>query len=158
MRFHTLHHIHKMFQNCWRKSFLNTQNPGASGGLRRRGPLPGLWPGPAGDLKRSPDLSPTFVPPNTKSWIRAWWYCSSKKSQMTWNYMQYHCVYQILSIKNLHPMTNMYKPRRHINDKLVTYNILWKNLIESMIVYWNLYIRIIKGCRGRDSMVVGFMQ
>jgi len=30
MRFNTLHHIHKMLQNCWRKSFLNTQNPGAS--------------------------------------------------------------------------------------------------------------------------------
>jgi len=30
MRFNTLHHIHKMLQNCSRKSFLNTQNPGAS--------------------------------------------------------------------------------------------------------------------------------
>ena len=26
----TLHHIHKMLQYCWRKSFLNTQNPWAS--------------------------------------------------------------------------------------------------------------------------------
>jgi hypothetical protein len=26
---------------------------------------------PAGDFKRSPDPSPTFVPPNTKSWIRS---------------------------------------------------------------------------------------
>jgi hypothetical protein len=35
MRFNTLHHIHKMLQNCWRKSILNTQNPGASrGGVR----------------------------------------------------------------------------------------------------------------------------
>jgi hypothetical protein len=33
MRFNTLHHIHKMLQNCWRISFLNTQNPGASRGL-----------------------------------------------------------------------------------------------------------------------------
>ena len=70
MRFNTLHHIHKILQNCWRKNFLNTQNPGASGGIRPRGSLPGQSPGPAGDLKRSPDPSPTFVPPNTKSWIR----------------------------------------------------------------------------------------
>jgi hypothetical protein len=32
-------------------------NPGASGG-----PIPGFCPEPAGDLKRSPDPSPTFVP------------------------------------------------------------------------------------------------
>ena len=32
MRFNTLHHINKMLQNCYRKSFLNTQNPGAPGG------------------------------------------------------------------------------------------------------------------------------
>ena len=39
MRFNTLHYIHKMLQNCWRKSFLNTQNPGASGGeVRPPGP------------------------------------------------------------------------------------------------------------------------
>ena len=63
MRFNTLHHIHKMLQNCWRKSFLNTQNPWASGGgFAPRGPLPGQSPGPAGDLKRPPDPSPTFVP------------------------------------------------------------------------------------------------
>ena len=31
MRFNTLHHIQKMLQNCWRKSFVNTENPGASG-------------------------------------------------------------------------------------------------------------------------------
>ena len=31
IHFNTLHHIYKMFQNCWRKNFLNTQNPGASG-------------------------------------------------------------------------------------------------------------------------------
>jgi hypothetical protein len=30
--YNTLHHIHKMLQNCWRKSFLNTKNPGAFGG------------------------------------------------------------------------------------------------------------------------------
>ena len=39
-------------------------------GLCPRSPLPGHSPGPAGDLKRSLDPSPTFVPPNTKSWIR----------------------------------------------------------------------------------------
>jgi hypothetical protein len=64
MRFNTLHHIHKMLQNCWRKSFLNTQTSGASGwwGLR----LPGA------PYQGCADPSPTFVPPNTKSWIRHW--------------------------------------------------------------------------------------
>ena len=33
------------------------------------GLLPGLCPGPVGDLKQSPDPSPTFVLPNTKTWI-----------------------------------------------------------------------------------------
>jgi hypothetical protein len=41
VRFNTLHHIHKMLQNCWRKSFLNTQNSGASGG----------WASPPGPYK-----------------------------------------------------------------------------------------------------------
>jgi hypothetical protein len=36
MRFTTFHHIHKMLQNCRRKSFLNTQNQGASGGTSPR--------------------------------------------------------------------------------------------------------------------------
>ena len=40
------------------------------GTLHPWGPLQGLCPGPTGALKRSPDSSPTFVPPNTKSWIR----------------------------------------------------------------------------------------
>jgi hypothetical protein len=45
----------------------------ASGGLSSPGsPLAWLFPGPAGDLKRSPDPSPTFVLPNTKSWVRPW--------------------------------------------------------------------------------------
>ena len=39
MRFNTLHHIHKMFQNCWRKSVLNTQNPELPG---RGGAPPGV--------------------------------------------------------------------------------------------------------------------
>jgi hypothetical protein len=37
------------------------------GDLAPRGP-----PWPAGYLQRSPDPSPTFAPPNTKSWIRPW--------------------------------------------------------------------------------------
>ena len=37
----------------------------ASGGLSPLGPLPGFYPGPAGDLKRSPDPSPTHAPPLT---------------------------------------------------------------------------------------------
>ena len=39
--------------------------PRASGGLCPLGPLPGLYPGPAGDLKRPPDPSPTHAPLTT---------------------------------------------------------------------------------------------
>jgi hypothetical protein len=42
------------------------------GGFVPLGPLLGLCPGPAGDLKRSADPSPTHAPPNHKSWIRPW--------------------------------------------------------------------------------------
>ena len=45
MRFNTLHHIHKMLQNGWRKSFLNTQNLGAYG----RGALGAPYQGSALD-------------------------------------------------------------------------------------------------------------
>ena len=41
------------------------QTPRVSGGLRPPGPLPGLCLGPAGDLKRSPDPSPTHAPLTT---------------------------------------------------------------------------------------------
>ena len=33
----------------------------SGGGFAPLGPLPGYYPGPAGDLKRSPDLSPTHA-------------------------------------------------------------------------------------------------
>ena len=38
------------------------QTPRAYGGPRPLGPLTGLCPGPAGDLMRSPDPSPTHAP------------------------------------------------------------------------------------------------
>ena len=44
-------------KNRLRKHYLNAQNPGAS-----LGPQPGLCPGPTGDLKRSQDPLPNFVP------------------------------------------------------------------------------------------------
>ena len=44
-------------KNRLRKHYLNAQNPGAS-----LGPPPGLCPGPTGDLKRSQDPLPNFVP------------------------------------------------------------------------------------------------
>jgi hypothetical protein len=49
--------------------------PRASGGQSPPGPIPGFYPGPAGDLKRSPDPLPTHAPPppNHKSWIRPWY-------------------------------------------------------------------------------------
>jgi hypothetical protein len=44
------------------------QTPRASGGLcLPLGPLPGLCPWPTGDLKRSPDPSPTHTPLTTNS-------------------------------------------------------------------------------------------
>ena len=43
------------------------------GGFVPLDPLLGLCPGPAGDLKRSPDPSPTHAPPNPKSLIRPWY-------------------------------------------------------------------------------------
>jgi len=39
--------------------------PRASGGFAPLGHLPGFCPGPAGDLKRSPDPSPTHAPLTT---------------------------------------------------------------------------------------------
>ena len=39
--------------------------PRASGGQAPLGPLPGYYPGPAGDLKRSPDPSATHAPLTT---------------------------------------------------------------------------------------------
>ena len=39
--------------------------PRASGGLAPLCPLPGFYPGPAGDLKRLPDPSPTHAPLTT---------------------------------------------------------------------------------------------
>ena len=38
---------------------------GGGGGFSPLGPLPGFYPGPAGDLKRSPDPSPTHAPLTT---------------------------------------------------------------------------------------------
>jgi hypothetical protein len=52
--------------------------PRASAVFAPLGPLPGLYPGPAGDLKRSPDPSPTHAPPNHKSWIRPCQWCEFK--------------------------------------------------------------------------------
>ena len=46
--------------------------PRTSGGFAPLGPLPGFYPGPAGNLKRSPDPSPTHALPNHKFWIRPW--------------------------------------------------------------------------------------
>ena len=47
----------RLRKNRLRKHYLNAQNPGAS-----LGPQPGLCPGPTGDLKRSQDTLPNFVP------------------------------------------------------------------------------------------------
>ena len=44
----------------------------SGGGYSPLSPLPGFYPGPAGDLKWSPDPSPTHGPSNHKSWIRPW--------------------------------------------------------------------------------------
>jgi hypothetical protein len=41
------------------------KTPELQGGFAPLGPLPGFYPGPAGDLKRSPDPSPTHAPLTT---------------------------------------------------------------------------------------------
>ena len=57
-----------LVQNCRSNKCLQfLKSPELQGPL---GPLPGFCPGPAGDLKRSPDPSPTHAHPNHKSWIR----------------------------------------------------------------------------------------
>ena len=61
-----------LVQNCRSNKCLIPKIPRASGGKAPLGPLPGFYSGPAGDLKRSPDPSPTHAPPNHKSWIRPW--------------------------------------------------------------------------------------
>ena len=62
-----------LVQNCRsNKCLLFLKSPELPGGLRPLGPLLGICLGPAGDLKRFPDPSPTHAPPNHKSWIRPW--------------------------------------------------------------------------------------
>ena len=60
-----------LVQKC-RSNKCNSSNPQSLGGrgFAHLDPLLGLCPGPAGELKRSPDPSPTHTPPNPKSWIR----------------------------------------------------------------------------------------
>ena len=53
----------RIASNRLRKHYLNAQNPGSS--AFPLGPPPGLCPGPAGDLRRSPDPLPNFVPPTS---------------------------------------------------------------------------------------------
>ena len=57
----------------------------ASGGLCPLGPLPRLYPGPAGDLKRSTDPSPTHAPPPQPPILdpplTMYWYCYSQQRQ-----------------------------------------------------------------------------
>ena len=54
-----------LVQNCRSNKCLIPKIPRASGGKAPLGPLPGFYSGPAGDLKRSPDPSPTHAPPLT---------------------------------------------------------------------------------------------
>ena len=66
-----------LVQNCRSIKCLQFLKPpelmrGGGGGFAPLGPLPGLCLRPAGDIKRSPDPSPTHAPPNHKSWIRPW--------------------------------------------------------------------------------------
>ena len=52
-----------LVQNCRSNKCLIPKIPRASGGFAPLGSLPGFYPGPVGDLKRSPDPSPTHAPP-----------------------------------------------------------------------------------------------
>ena len=59
-----------LIQNCRSNKCLIPQTPRASGGFVPLCPLPGLYPGPTGDLKTPRLLTPP--PPDHKSWIRPW--------------------------------------------------------------------------------------
>ena len=77
-----------LVQNCSNKCLQFLKTPELTGvgvgvGFVPLDPLLGLCPGPAGDLKRSPDPSPTHAPPNPKSWIRPW-------------VLLYKCKYRVL--------------------------------------------------------------
>ena len=55
-----------LVQNCRSNKCLQfLKSPELQGGKAPLGSLPGFYPGPAGDLKRSPDPSPTHAPPLT---------------------------------------------------------------------------------------------
>ena len=57
-----------LVQNCRSNKYLKFLKPAElPGGLALLVPLPGLCLGPAGDLKRSPDPSPTHAPLTTNS-------------------------------------------------------------------------------------------
>jgi len=62
-----------LVQNCRSNKCLQfLKPPELPGGFALLCPVPGLCSGPDGDLKQSPDPSPTHAPPNHKSWIRPW--------------------------------------------------------------------------------------
>ena len=77
-----------MLQSCVWKSFNNTENPSASagGGVRTPpySPLSGLCPGPADDLKRSPEPSSNFVPPNTNPGSVPDFYMYPADNKLSW--------------------------------------------------------------------------
>ena len=54
----------RLVQNCLQINVCNSSNPQSLGGrgFAHLDPLLGLCPGPAGDLKQSPDPSPTHAP------------------------------------------------------------------------------------------------
>ena len=55
-----------LVKNCRSNKYLQfLKPPELPGDLAPLGPLPGLCLGPAGDLKRSPDPSPTHAPLTT---------------------------------------------------------------------------------------------
>ena len=136
MRFNTLHHIHEMLQNWWRKSFLNTQNPGGFG-VCPRGPLPGFCSGTAGDLKRCPDPSPTFldntlfVTPSFQIILRAWLYGMLLVTWGGWQLLgkRYWLVSVGLEYKSV-DSTSSDKELEVSRKEMVVLDISWVNLIE----------------------------
>jgi hypothetical protein len=82
------------------KNLPKYSKPGASGGLCPRDPLTGLCPGPAGDLKRSPDPSPTFVPPNAKSFLCIW-FIAWRQGDTTFHMFVLKMYVQIMSLSVL---------------------------------------------------------
>jgi hypothetical protein len=125
MRYNRLHHIHKMLQNCWRKSFLNTQNPGASG---RGASFPGTpYQHPLETLSDPQTPRRLSSPPNTKSWIRPWY------SQL----IMIYCVTNVINSSTIHVLMPFY----YVIHQDFCRDVIWLNPI-TFTVHWEIWLNM----------------